>query len=112
MRSKSNLTPDVRMKKLITFILSNDFDYLFQQLKAILYSKSNILTRKLLVMPGDETLRIFEKNCLCDPKIALNFGYRPLNLNLAMEVLAKTVIPEAKFPKKKAIKQILIEKNF
>ena len=94
---------------LITFILSNDFDYLILQLKRQLYAKSNILTRKLLVVPGDEPLSAFEKSCLDDPSIGLNFGYRSINLNLAVEVIAKTLFQKVRFPKKKALRQNIIE---
>lgn len=111
MKFDGHLAADsVSLGNLITFILSNDFDYLIAQLKRQLYGKSNILTRKLLVVPGDEPFRVFEAKCLKDEQIGLNFGYRSVNLNLAVEVLARTVFPEIRFPKKKALRQVLIEK--
>ena len=102
----------VERANLITFSLSNDFDYLIVQLKDQLYAKSNILTRKLLVVPGDEALRVFENRSLEDEKLKLNFGYRSINLNLAIEVLAKTLNPQIKFPKKKGLRQVLLETIF
>lgn len=94
---------------LITFISSNDFDYLIGQLKTQLYSKSNILTRKLLVVPGDEPLRLFEKSCLEDPTIGMNFGYRAVNLNFSIEILAKTLKADLRFPKQKTLRQAILE---
>ncbi len=94
---------------LITFILSNDFDYLIGQLKGQLYAKSNILTRKLLVVPCDELLRFFEKRCLEDLNCGINFGYRSVNLNLCIEIIAQTIDPAVNFPTRQALRLALME---
>lgn len=110
MNCSGNFVPSIRNQaNLITFISSNDFDYLIGQLKSQLYAKSNILTRKLLVVPGDEPLRMYERNCLEDPSCGINFGYRTVNLNLAIETLYRTLNRKSRFPKRKALEFALLE---
>lgn len=98
--------------KLITFISSNDFDYLFEQLKTQLYRKSNILTRKLLVFPSDPVLAEVEKRLLLDRSNGLSFGYRAVNLNLSFDILGRGLNPDLHFPKKESLTLSVIENFF
>ncbi len=105
---KSQLNPDERNdSKLIAVIMSNNFEFLMQHLKAQLYPRVNIFTRKLLVLPGDEVKTSFEKNCLLDPELGLSTGYRSINLNLCIDVLFRTLFKDVRFPQIDELKIVL-----
>ncbi len=95
--------------RLITFISSNDSDFLTGQLKSQLYSRSNILTRKLLVTPNEETLKGIERELLHDEELGINFGYRPQSLSGCIETLLLTLMPLVRLPKPGALRQAIME---